>query len=366
MKIIENKTIFGGNIKDRTNIASFCGLTKTSDGRLMTTARLASGKDSDDGNVAVWLSEDDGRTWSKPHMPFSTSFNGIKGCLRSGYISELSDKSWLITLGWVDRSVPGRSLYNKKTGGLCPMFPVISRSWDRGKTWSSLQKLDISPVVLPAAVTGPTLVPEDGSLAAQFEVQKEWNDTVPIFNISTLKLSHDNGQAWPECVEVAGRHLKNKVCWDQRIAVMPENRLIVLFWSYDPVNDCDLPIHSGFSEDNGRTWTLPQDTGIIGQIACPVVLSKTDVVMLYVRRDEKKQILARRSWDGGKTWDQKSEVCIYNHANPSDVSPNFFDAMNQWSYGHPFGIKTGENEISAVYYAGSAESMALQFCKIEV
>ncbi len=364
MKVIENKTIFIGSVAERTSIATFCGLTRTRQGELIATTRLGSSKDSADGNAAFLISRDEGRTWTKPVMPFSTSFEGKKGCLRGGYITELEDGVWLWTFAWVDRSVKERPLYNKDTGGLCPMFPVISHSRDKGKTWSALQKLDISPVRLPSALTGPTLRLNDGSLAAQFEVQKEWNDTTPIFNISTLKFSYDNGNTWPDCIEVAGRNLKDKVCWDQRIAVMPGNRMITLFWSYDPAKDIDLPIHSSFSEDNGRTWTLPQDTGIVGQIACPVVLSKSDIVMLYDRRDVKKQILALRSFDGGKTWDEKSELCIYNHLSVSDDSSNFFDAMNQWSYGHPSGIKIAENQIAMVYYAGNADHMALRFCKI--
>ncbi len=364
MILVENKTVFIGNAADQTNIATFCGLTQTSDGALILTARLGSSKDSADGNAAFLISTDKGKSWTKPVMSFSTSFDGKKGCLRGGYMTELKDGMWFWTFAWVDRSVEGRPLYNKDTGGLCSMFPVISFSKDKGNTWSELKKLDISPIDMPAALTGHTLLLEDGTLAAQFEVQKNWNDTSPIFNISTLKFSYDNGRTWPDYAEIAGRNLKDKVCWDQRIAVMSDKCLIALFWAYNPVKDIDLPIHSSFSYDNGRTWSFPQDTGITGQIACPVVLSKTDVVMLYVRRDEKKQILARRSYDGGKTWDEKTEICVYNHANASDDSSNFFDAMNQWSYGHPFGIKTAEKEISSVYYAGNSETMALRFCKI--
>lgn len=365
MHVIDNKLIFVGSAAERTNIATFCGLTKTRDGELIATVRLGSGKDSDDGNTAFLISQDNGQTWTKPAMPFSTTFEGKSGCLRGGYITELNDGTWLWTLCWVDRSVKGRPLYNKDTGGLCPMFPVISYSTDRGKNWSALKRLDISPVRLPAALTGPTLLLNNGTLAAQFEVQKEWNDPSPLFNISALKFSYDNGKTWPDYVEIAGRNLKDRVCWDQRIAILPDGKLINLFWTYDPLNDRDLPIHCSFSGDNGRTWTVPQDTGVIGQIACPVVLNRTEVVMLYVRRDAKKQIAARRSVDGGKTWDEKSDICIYDHFCLSEKKGDFFDAMNTWSYGHPYGIKLSDNHIAMVYYAGNSQTMGLWFCRIQ-
>ena len=363
MEVIYSSIVFTGLSSAKTNIISFCSLIRLRNGTLLATARMGSSKDSADGNIGIWNSTDGGLSWRGPLTPFSTTFEGKKGCLRAGFITELPDQKLLITMAWVDRSVPDRLLYNAKTGGLCEMFPVFAESFDKGVTWSVPRRVDIRPVTLPAALTGPTLVLNDGSLACQFEVQKSWEDTSQIFNISTLKISHDNGKSWTEHVEVAGRPIEDKVCWDQRIAQLGNGNLINLFWAYNTAQNKDLNIHISFSNDDGRTWSKPRDTGIKGQIAFPVVISDNHIIMLYVRRDEERRIMAISSYDDGQSWDDSSELCIYEHPCCAE-SNNLFEAMNQWSYGHPYGVKMGHNEISAVYYAGNPKTMSLRFCKI--
>ena len=96
-----------------------------------------------------------------------------------------------------------------------------------------------------------------------------------------------------------------------------------------------------------------------------MVVSENHIIALYVRRDEKRQIMAVQSYDGGLSWDDSSEFCVYEHTDCKE-SDNLFEAMNQWSYGHPYGVKTGRKEISAVYYAGTAKTMSLRFCKIAI
>ena len=113
-------------------------------------------------------------------------------------------------------------------------------------------------------------------------------------------------------------------------------------------------------------WSKPADTGIQGQIACPVVLDNNCVVMLYIRRDTKRQILARQSFDGGNSWDESTEICLYSQSDQTEQNENLFSAMNEWSYGHPFGIKINDREIAAVFYAGQGQNTGLRFCKIKV
>ncbi|OHB55766.1 MAG: hypothetical protein A2Y07_10585 [Planctomycetes bacterium GWF2_50_10] len=364
MKLCDSKLIFSGLSGTRTNTVSFSCLTRLRNGQLLSTARLGSGKDTADGNIGIWRSDDNGQKWSDVLMPLTTSFEGKNGCLRTGCVTELSNGRLLMSCAWVDRSVEGRALYNNKTGGLCEMFPVISYSDDGGCTWSPLQRVDLFPVALPSALTGPTLVLSDGGIACQFESQKTWDSAEPIYNISAFKVSYDEGDTWPEYVQIAGRLGGDTVCWDQRIAQFPSGKMINLFWSYNTVTNTDQTIHMSVSNEWSRNWSKPIDTGIVGQIACPVVMSELHVIMLYVRRDKKRQILARQSFDGGKTWDVSSEVIIYNQAQDYDDSSNLFDAMNQWSYGHPFGIKLSDHEIAMVYYAGKGSYTSLNFCKI--
>jgi len=167
-------------------------------------------------------------------------------------------------------------------------------------------------------------------------------------------------------VEIAGRPTESKVCWDQRIAQFNDGRMINLFWAYDTISNKDCNIHASFAAKDGRAWSKPKDTGVKGQIACPVVLNANHIIMLYVRRDTKRQILARESFDGGNSWDESTEMCIHNQSDQTTQDTNLFNAMNEWSYGHPFGIKINDREIAVVFYAGQGQNTSLRFCKITV
>jgi hypothetical protein len=88
--------------------------------------------------------------------------------------------------------------------------------------------------------------------------------------------------------------------------------------------------------------------------------------MVYVRRDEERGIFAIESLDGGLRWDEASRVTLYEQSRPAATTENLFDAMSQWSYGHPTGVKVGQRVIAVVYYAGEGKNTSLRFCKIEV
>ncbi len=366
MHVVESGLIFQGTESDRNNNVSFCGLTVLPNGTLLAGARLASAKDSPDGNIGIWISNDAGKTWFGPNLPFQTEWEEKRGCLRAGNITPITDEHWMMALLWVDRRVTGRPMYNSATGGLCEMFPVLSETHDAGKSWTPLRRLAPSPGQLPTALCGPILQLEDGTLACPLEIQKEYDDPGPIFNHSVLLLSHDGGNTWPERVLVAGEPLEDRVYWDQRIAMLGNGNLINTFWTYHTKQEHDMNVHVSFSHDNARTWSRPVDTGIIGQIAEPVVIHSRHIILLYVRRDREQRLMARESHDSGHSWDRDSEICFYEHLAGKGHSSNLFNAMSEWSFGHPKGIKLSENELFAVFYAGEGQNTGLHYCRIRI
>jgi hypothetical protein len=142
MKIIEQSTVFKGLPGTSTNTVSFCSIVCLADGTLIASARLGSGKDTADGNVALFRSTNSGKTWSGPDMPFKTDYNGILGCLRAGFLTQLPDNSLIITCAWVDRSVPGRGLYNPSAS-----TPPRRRSSTTGRTHRSTARRCPTPTV---------------------------------------------------------------------------------------------------------------------------------------------------------------------------------------------------------------------------
>ncbi len=362
MKTICQNKVFSGERPDGRNVACFCGLTKLNDGSLFVTGRLGSTKDCLDEDIAYWRSTDNGQSWSLQGFPFE-SYLDDKSSLRCGYISELPRGELLFHLGWTDRS--NGSLYNDKTMGLCEMYPLISKSSDQGANWSKPEKVDTFPIDLPSAATGPILCIDNSTIASQFEVQKRWDDTYPIFNYSSLKFSYDQGKTWPEYTLVAGRPEMPVVHWDQRISHIKEDKWAVFFWSFDTANNCDVNIHWSFSNNNCRSWSKPKDTGIKGQIASMAAVSEDYFVLFYIRRDEIQQIRAIESFDGGKSWNTENPLVIYENQKVSH-DENLANAMSEWMFGHPYPVVLSEKEIALVHYSPAGKGSGINFYRIEL
>ena len=54
---------------------------------------------------------------------------------------------------------------------------------------------------------------------------------------------------------------------EEPVALLPDGRLLDLFWTYDNHVAAYLNIHARASADGGRTWSALWDTGVPGQPA---------------------------------------------------------------------------------------------------
>jgi len=183
-------------------------LIELSDGTWIAGASI----EPDRWEVFVDRSEDRGKTWTASGL-FAIDTNDIKG------------KGAIQPTLW--ESAPGKvHMLVRTTGG------VVGRSdsEDSGKTWSAIYKTELPN---PNSGIDLTRLP-DGTLALMYNPDnKNWGSRSPI----SLALSYDNGQTWPDKIDLDSGGKDDEfsypaiISWGDSVATTYTwNRQKIAFW----------------------------------------------------------------------------------------------------------------------------------------
>ena len=341
-----------------------------SNGTLLATCRAGSAKDCDDEAIEFFRSTDQGATWSAPWRPFGAPrVGGVRGSLKICYLTERSGSHLIAAFMWVDRQTyPGQGLFNPETEGCLPMVIMLADSHDFGQTWSPLSRVPMPADIGPPSLTNPLLVLDDGSLAMSIETNKMYGDASKWYQRVVLRHSGDAGRNWGSPV-IAGFDPSGRIHnWDQRVGVAPDGRLVTFLWTYDTETSTYLNIHRRISADSGRTWSEAEDLGFADQPSHPAVFPDGRVVLAWVDRFQTQTIRARLSPAIDAPFDPASEVCVYQHPDPTadDTDQGGALGLSVWSFGLPYAEALPNGEALVVYYAGSEEAMDIHWARIRV
>jgi len=369
MKLIDKGIVFAGKPESNTASCCFPGIVRFPDGSLMCSWRTGSTKESPDGKIWLAHSSDSGKSWKHWPLHVSERFGDAPGEFHYGPLTILGDRRLLITLMWTDRSDPSLPFFNPQTEGLLPVRTIFAESTDGGHTWAHLRAMDTAPYQSPMPITGPVLKLPTGRLACCFEVNKHHADTRPWRHAAAMKISSDGGTTWPEAVEVANDPNNRLMFWDQRHSISGD-RHTAMFWTYDRTANKDANIHLSLSSDGGRSWTLPKDTGIVGQVAHPVLLSDGRLMVIYIDRFHTRSIRARLSNDYGNTFGEEELVVHQQPRNSADAgvesqSAEYLQDMQLWSFGRIDALADEQGDIWTVFYAGDSRSTGIHWAHIK-
>jgi hypothetical protein len=96
-----------------------------------------------DGNLKVWRSVDQGKTWSPP-----VTVNDEAGAAREGLHAIAADRSGNLLAAWLDLRTTGTQIYS-------------ARSTDSGRTWSKNTRVYASPGGTVCQCCGPSVTADD-------------------------------------------------------------------------------------------------------------------------------------------------------------------------------------------------------------
>ena len=334
-------------------------LVRAADGRVLSSFRVGSTKDSADGNCVVAESGDQGRTWQVICEGFEATHGGVAGEMRSAELLQPRPGVLSAFLGFFERPRGDESLYDAETDSLLPSRLLLARSDDGGRTWVDYRTVDARPHT-GTSVCGPVARLGNGEFLLALESHEHREGSNRAVH-SALTIRALDGEKLGPIVTVAEDPEHRVFYWDQRLAVSPaDGRPVGMFWTYDREREVDQPIHIAWADPQGEHWETPRSTGIVGQIAAPIPLADGRLLAFYVLREPPGQMRLIASDDGGVTWDAEGALVVYSKGAPREAGSDgesdfgqYWDDMFAWTFGHPAAVILDPTTLLLGYYAGA-------------
>lgn len=267
------------------------------------------------GRIHLLRSTDEGATWSDPQIitdgPLDDRDTGVletsKGTLLVAYFTSVawmwylyrheSGGEWLSPETAEDHRAM-RDRVNRELRVRDHLGDWIIRSTDGGKSWSK---------AIPSVVSSPhgPIELSDGTLmyAGKLTVSsRQWvrgssHEEGPI----GVAVSRDDGQSWEllATVPCAEGH-RDPGYHEPHMVECADGTLVLQIRNHHSPGAKEL--WQSESTDGGKTWSVPQSTGIVGEPPHFLRLSDDRLLLTYGYRFEPYGNHARISSDNGRTW----------------------------------------------------------------
>ena len=190
---------------------------------------------------------------------------------------------------------------------------LVFRSDDAGRTWSAPQlvEVDLDPAKYTANGSGSLLQLAPDRWMYPMETWKPVGCDGPPDQKAIALFSSDQGRTWGELTVVADDPTGEMNWWDHAATVMPGGRIYNMVWAHRYRAVEDLPNHWLESSDQGRTWSEPRPTNLMGQMCVPIALPDGRIAAVYSYRREPQGVRVALS-DDGRQFDVDDQVVAFD------------------------------------------------------
>lgn len=368
MRLLKTETFFEDtDPQSRFHNTAFPSLLRCP-GSLLLCHRVGRSKNSADGTLRFWRSENEGASWLDLGCPFPATPSGLPGEFRPSGLSLLDNGRIGILLTWIDHPDDVTPLLNPETEGLLPIHIGWAESDDNGAIWGAIGKIEVAPAVQPAG-NGSLVVTADGAWLAAFETYKPFDDPTPWSADSLCVRSIDQGASWSRPIIVAKDDGLDRCYWDHHITCLRNGTLLGALWMDDRRRPGISEVKLTLSTDNGLTWELLEHDEIRGQHSKITELRDGRLLLTYVRREGEPSIRMRLGTAEG--WEPEDALVLYSHtqhdlARSGDGSfGDYLGDMSTWSFGWPSVLQLGDDDsLLAMYYVGHDDFSALRMARV--
>ena len=319
INVVRRFTIATGEPRHRMHGSA----VKLTSGEILVTYREGSDHwRTPDAVVKMVRSGDNGESWSDPEHVFSEPGWGTAA---HHSLEQLSDGRVILPLTLIAQYFRTPDGQKRAHDALRAKVYVLS-SEDGGSTWS--EPMQIGPMEgwswqnqygrVQELPDGRVFIPGGG----QKKGEASW--------YSGYFVSHDRGRTFTDRVDLA-----HGIADEIDLARLHDGRWIAM------VRDLAPPfyLHQAYSDDEGRTWSNPVRSGIMGHCPSFLVLPSGTVLLGYRQVDRARSAgcALSTSTDGGATWELAADLY---------VAPN-----NIWDCSYPSMVLLEDGRVFCVYYS---------------
>lgn len=342
------------------------------DGSLVCMYRRGREKHSYDGVLISQRSTDQGQTWSPPVTVFEGQELSPPQAIESGGICRCGDGSLLIVLCATEVTRPDHYVFSEE-GSSQRTRHVTVRSEDHGISWLAPEYLDDQLLRRPLGPTSnPLLLNKDVVF-----IPGERHHGAGQLGICA-SFSHDHGRTLEPVQDLILDAAGTVSYCDARFTMFDDGQILGLLWTFRQQDEETLEIHRSVSDDQGRSWTMPQSAGYLGQITDPLAMEGDTVLAASNYRWPPQGIRLWLSRDRGITWSVDESIQMWDAdqkrvlAQPLNVTARsdnegVWNALPSFTFGTPNLKRMSDGTVLLTYYAETEEGKAdVRACRFQV
>jgi len=367
MKVINSSIIYENPLPQlRSRQDFFPFLCELNDGTLAMVHVIGEAFESVDSTSYISFSLDGGKTWGEPEKMFDTFAFGVP--ITDYAKATLLPDGRIMALGYAYlRENPDYPIGNPETGGVLDDFVFCSFSEDNGKTWSELQKIECAwgPHIEASA---PVTVLKDGTLITPITGFPDWEGKSHGRMCGRALRSEDGGRTWNDdavCMEFEG---DNVTCYEQRMCQLESGTIINIGWNENVETGERCENHYTMSFDNGKTWSKPETTGIMGQASSVCAIGGEKLLALHaVRRDtDRPGIYAYVVDFSDRKWNIVEKEVVWEPLTPMVKDKNMAEIFSFLKFGQPGAIKLSDGNVMMSHWFAEQGQYKVAATRIEL
>ncbi len=367
MKVISSSIVYENplpQLRSRQNFFPF--LCELKDGTIAAVHVIGEAFESVDSSSYISFSKDGGETWGEPQKMFDAS--GFDVPITDYAKATLLPDGRLMALGYAYlRKNPDYPIGNPENGGVLDDFVFCSISEDNGKTWGEVQKIECAwgPHVEASA---PITVLADGTLITPITGFPDWEGKSHGKMCGRALRSEDGGETWNDdavCMEFEGN---NVTCYEQRMCQLESGVVVNIGWNENVETGERCENHYTYSTDNGKTWSKPLTTGVMGQASSVCAIGGEKLLALHaVRRDtDRPGIYACIVDFSDKKWSIVEKTVVWEPATPMVKDKNMAEIFSFLKFGQPGAIKLSDGNVMMSHWFAEQGQYKVMATRIEL
>ena len=355
MKITGSTVIYENPLPQLRSIQSyFPFLFETADGRIGAVTVLGEAFESVNGRSFISFSEDRGRSFGAPRVMFSHGE-------REGRLTDYAKATALpggkiLALGYAYfRDNPCLPIGNPENGGVLDDFVFWAVSEDGGKSFSEMRTIECAwgPHVEASA---PVTLLHDGSWISPITGFPDWEGKMHGRLCGRALRSYDQGATWSDEVVCMDFGEEPITCYEQRMCQLESGVIVCIGWNENTKTGERLTNHYTYSTDNGRSFSSPVSTGILGQASSVCALGGERLLALHaVRRDTDRPGIYGYVIDfSERSWRVIDRALLWEPPSPVKRDSRMAEIFSFLKFGQPGAILLSDGDVMMSHWFAEA------------